>query len=113
METKQAIQIAVDNGWNLDLGFKDSGTHISCCDRGVIFYTKQSEIFLLFGEIFLDPLFWQALGKGLCWDKQYNDKGMIMGKYGLLPEFVWRGEIHRFIDTLIDGGTPEDYFSKL
>ena len=63
-----------------------------------------------------DPLFWQSLGKALGWDYsekkdrvyywmedidecQYNDR--------------WRNEWHRFVDTLAEGKSTEDFFKEL
>lgn len=88
--------------------------------------------------IFLDPLFWQSLGKKMGWENYCPEghgpvrqctahfsipvpegkKEYFCGLCGdegghVVPEEGWRHEWHRFIDHLADGGTPETYFEKL
>lgn len=67
-------------------------------------------------KMFLDPLFWQALGKDL-WDKEgfcdYIDEqgfGMIRGVYDIS---VWTSQWHRFIDHLAEGKPANDFFKHL
>lgn len=61
---------------------------------------------------FCDPLFWQALGKNEWWDgsqfRWLGDKGWPDVQRPTYKE-VW----HSFIDHLIAGGTPEDFFKEL
>ena len=55
-------------------------------------------------EIFLDPLFWQSLGKAMGWrqdEDQWGDRA------------EWVSQWHRFIDHLAEGGTAESLFEKL
>ena len=54
--------------------------------------------------IFLDPAFWQALGKAMWWDDN---------KSSLATSPVWRQEWHHFIDYLADGKTVELFFDQL
>jgi|GEM_PF-1410088 len=57
----------------------------------------------------LDPLFWQALGKGLGWD-------MVSGQsdYSLSwTKNTWEYYIHQMTDHLIDGVTVEEYLISL
>lgn len=49
-------------------------------------------------DIFLDPAFWQALGKARGWDK-----------WEVNANVQW----HRLIDHLSSGGTIEDFFTTL
>ena len=61
-------------------------------------------------HIFLDPLFWQSLGKAMRWgiyEKGWKSQGIKeIGEVSLLR---W----HEFIDYLWAGGKTEDFFSKL
>ncbi len=55
-------------------------------------------------EIFLDPAFWQALGKARGWEKSsYNDEF----------KFLWLTVWHRFIDHLAEGKDAESFFASL
>lgn len=80
--------------------------------------------------IFLNPLFWQSLGKAMGWpeDTTYCDH---CGEADIADEYVtndeehsdcsnlltfpkyWRYQWHRFIDHLADGATPESFFKQL
>jgi len=76
---------------------------------------------------FLDPLFWQSLGKALVWAKYdrsvtyYSSHKILKNRKAKVSPI--KGEVHtensylyhwhRFIDTLAEGGTAEDYFTNL
>lgn len=97
MTIQQAIEKAIEGGWNERLIFEKNG-HL--CDSSFL----------------LDPLFWQSLGKAMWWDKltvERDGRTFKAGKYGLLPEFVWQGEWHRFIDHLAEGKDQESFFENL
>jgi len=53
-------------------------------------------------ETFLDPLFWQSLGKAMGWDLELLD---------FFPE--WHCRWLGFIDHLASGDTPESFFNQL
>ena len=57
--------------------------------------------------IFLDPAFWQALGKAMWWDWWDGSNS------SLATSPVWRLEWHHFIDYLADGKTAEGFFEQL
>lgn len=84
-------------------------------------------------DLFLDPLFWQSLGKALGFDPtekirmcvgcgialRWNEQPTMDGKHGGkngcgsdIEEYEgqWLIEWHRFIDHLVGGGTPESFF---
>lgn len=58
-------------------------------------------------NFFLDPTFWQSLGKALGWDK---NKTFEQDGFTLIS---WKREWHSFIDTLASGQTPEKFFADL
>lgn len=62
-------------------------------------------------SIFLDPLFWQALGKSLGWEEQHNCDAAGCSSIECKEE--WRYHQHRFIDALADGGNPASFFKDL
>ena len=60
----------------------------------------------------LDPLFWQALGKSLGWEKADG----VGGKYAQHPNeryAYWKWQWHRFIDHLAEGKDPDEFFKSL
>jgi hypothetical protein len=60
---------------------------------------------------FLDPSFWQSLGKALRWEKRqwyYNTFSK-----GEENNDGWRVNWHRFIDHLAEGGRAETFFETL
>lgn len=109
---EQAIELAIKGGW--------STSYVSLNSK------KYYEKYLL------DPLFWQALGKSLGWNKtEYHEsKGIeviAVGKhkcnqkcsprlnyYGVewVGE-VWKFHWHRFIDHLAEGKDVEEFFTNL
>lgn len=74
-------------------------------------------------EILLDPLFWQALGKGLGWKEDAKATESYRGKEVLGPGHFGGGEIyllgewakqmHRFINHLIEGKEAEEFFKEI
>lgn len=81
-------------------------------------------------QILLDPEFWQALGKSKGWGLKlkYNVCDCHVGEYyfyKFCPKCgkelklasktskEWKEKWHKFIDHLANGGTIEDFFSKI
>jgi hypothetical protein len=67
-------------------------------------------------ETFLDPHFWQALGKTLGWDQAVitvhtveNGRPTIVTRAGQ----HWLSQWHRFIDHLAEVNPPEAFFARL
>lgn len=64
----------------------------------------------IYSEMYLDPLFWQALGKAEGWgqkhDMEYDDDGITP-----IPD--WQYNWHRYIDHLIEGRDPEEFWKEL
>jgi len=90
---ERAVKDAVENGgysvipWNLIKGAPDT-FHFNA----IIF------------EVFLDPLFWQALGKARGWAKKQPRQ---------IQKGEWKWQWHRFIDHLADGKDAESFFASL
>lgn len=63
-----------------------------------------------YNDVFLDPLFWQSLGKAEGWPQDENIPEIT---FGIWERERWLGKWHRFIDSLADGNTPEQYFENL
>lgn len=101
---KEAISKAIEGGWKP----KRTPEHWLKKIEFLIDYFDGIEN--LTKEAFLDPLFWQCLGKGLGW----KDDEYIPG-YGE-PEMVtimWLHQWHSFIDHLASGQDAESFFNQL
>jgi len=67
-------------------------------------------------ETFLDPEFWQALGRALGWENNVitvraveNGRPTIVTRAGHHWHYHW----HRLLDVLAEGKTAEDFFESL
>ena len=60
--------------------------------------------YILIEQIFLDPSFWQALGKAWGWEK--DDHHYYSHSCNTAWEFKW----HCFIDHLAEGKDAESFF---
>ena len=68
--------------------------------------------FAMKSDVFLDPAFWQALGRARKWTSDED------GKYwkGTLAEWksnYWKTHWHNFIDTLAAGEDAESFFAAV
>jgi hypothetical protein len=114
MTIPDAIKLAIKEGYKMPVSFKWS-------------------------DIFLDPQFWQCLGKAMRWEKGYKVKGMqgfhiskCCGAKIVLyanhkqctncEKMEWEGvdscepwlyRQHQFIDHLASGKSAESYFETL
>lgn len=114
----KAIQLSVENGYKLPKDF-------TICEHGSFFdggrgergsHVMRDEVEPI---IFLDPLFWQALGRGLGWvevSEKETRQNAITGEeeeINVVNGYTWQYQWHRFIDHLIEGKTAEDFFNDL
>lgn len=91
MTIQEAIEGAVENGWVADGRYFRERTWRGHHDR-----TR---------AILGDPLFWQALGKAMGWEVQFDeDKGF---------NYQWKDYWHRLIDHLAEGKSIELFFAEL
>jgi hypothetical protein len=132
-----AIQLSVEGGWR-----KDKHPKIDVGPDGWVGITYGGDPFkdewcgdhVFVEEMFLDPAFWQCLGKKMGWfshREEWSDYGHLTGAgepfMGGLLEYPyqeggtlswttkekWRYEMHAFIDHLASGQTPESFFTNL
>lgn len=99
---KEAIQKAIEGGYRTYL--KDNPVGLQT--HGYVQHYGGVPV----NTIFLDPLFWQALGKSLGWVKGEEYTGE---NYESSHEGQWKTEWHRFIDHLAEGKDPEEFFKDL
>ncbi len=64
-------------------------------------------------EIFLDPLFWQALGKSLGWEALGRTEMILDDFANVKTVDWWRWKMHRFIDWISEGKDPGLFFNQL
>lgn len=97
---EKCIKIAIENGWKLRASkyrfVKILGNDFVFAFTGVADDTKVITPY----EICLDPLFWQALEKGISTVEDTYD-----GK--------WRRIWHRFIDHLAEGKDIDSFFTNI
>ena len=63
-------------------------------------------------EIFLDPLFWQSLGKAMGWENESECPLACCGGICPIDIPMWQSQWHLFIDKLANGGTAEQFFNQ-
>lgn len=111
--TNQAIQDAIDAGWD------DTNYAFSSEDKKGSYIVGPWEYD---DKVFLDPLFWQCLGVARGWGFFEHDivtGGWRMVRDGLLhnpPQLAnteWLYNQHRFIDHLASGRDAESFFETL
>ena len=96
MTIEQAIEKAVKAGWNM---------------RRHEYVKQQNEEGVPREVIFLDPTFWQSLGRAMRWEYTKKD---ISGEFDfIVGKDEWRMQWHRFIDHLADNKTAEEFFKIL
>jgi hypothetical protein len=119
MTIEDAFQQAIASGWHHPF-FRD-GDHIADLSQE----TKLAA--------FLNPPFWQSLGKALGWDRPIKYRQSIparmvsrVSKNGVIKYAVpahirmmskrthdrWTKEWHRFIDHLAEGKDAESFFAQ-
>lgn len=125
MTIKEAIEKAIEGGWNLGgfinldrfpNGFGDARV-------GIGHYVAISRIDAkgnsgrwvelgIIEEIILDPLFWTALGKAMQWGAEVD---AILGTKQRFhpPQITWLFHWHRLIDHLAKGKDIESFFERL
>lgn len=94
MSIQDAIKAAVEGGW----------------ERKEWYYPDEMPKEPLPHEYLLDPLFWQALGKGLGWGNKYD---LEPAKHNRSNYLEWLSHWHKFIDHLAAGKTIEQFFKEL
>ncbi len=120
MNLDEAIKIAIQNGWTTFKGHKID--YVRFIDTG---YKRLAEVIeeqegrlsssttFSYDEFFLDPLFWQSLGKGLGWEETVE---VEIPDFPLMPPLKathWKVQWHHFVDAIAEGRSPEAFFREL
>ena len=109
MEVEQAIKKAIEGGWK-------KGFDIRFEYRCVLTDEPNSEGAIQYEEIFLDPSFWQSVGKSMGWDaadqQQWaNNNGRKWFLAVKAP--YWLFQMLQFTRHLAEGKTAESFFAEL
>jgi hypothetical protein len=64
-----------------------------------------------YDEFFLDPVFWQSLGKGLGWEETVEVEIADFPLTPALKATQWKVHLHHFIDAVAEG-EPLKSFSE-
>jgi hypothetical protein len=117
MTIKEAVNKATEGGYHIN-GSDGTETYYSGASSHYSAWTRKdndSSFIVTTEETFLDPEFWQALGRALGWEhrlmtvhKVENGRPTVVTK----PEQHWLYHWHRFIDYLAEGRTPESFFES-
>lgn len=123
MNLHEAIEIAIENGWTTFKGHKiDYVRLIQSGDKRLAEVIEVIEehqgrasrsTTFSYDEFFLDPLFWQSLGKGLGWEETVEVEIPDFPLTPALKATQWKVHWHHFIDALAEGQTPEAFFTEL
>lgn len=112
MTVQQAIEKAIEGGWNK---------------------VQNEKLFPFVRDTWSDPIFWKSLGKALGWGYECFNCGYEISQHIRLDKSLttsWGNGFpcggvsnfrsndylqhwHRFIDHLIEGGTAESFFAEL
>ena len=118
MTIQEALNKATEGGYHIH-GSDGVDTEYSGASSEYSAWTRtdnQSSFMVAVEATFLDPHFWQALGRALRWGhaiatvhKVAKGRPIIVTSGGQ----QWRSHWHRFVDCLADGKAAADFFQSL
>jgi hypothetical protein len=110
MTIEEVLKKATAGGYHI-YGSDGMDTYYEGASNAYSAWTRkdnESTFVIAVEETFLDPVFWQALGKALGWREE---KASVVMYRVTEPE--WQSTWHRFIDHLAEGNTAESFFEQL
>ena len=118
MTIQEACDKAVAEGYH-SKSLHGMDTYYSGANRECSVWTRtdnHSSFVVPMEGTFLDPLFWQALGRALRWDQARRSVHAV--EHGRPTRVTraghqWLAHWHRFIDALAEGHTAEAFFARL
>jgi len=118
MTIQEAMNKAVEGGYHL-YGSDGMDTDYEGATNDYSAWTRKdnaSSFLVPTEETFLDPQFWQALGRALEWREACDL--VISCRHGAeegqrCRGYYWMYQWHCFIQTLADGNTPGAFFARL
>lgn len=106
MTIQAFVEKAIGGGWG------DYGDVVPTSEKVSEWMSKYP---IWFYKILLDPEAWKAVGKVEGWFCEYH-RGDVKDGYSrhTMEDCAdWKNKMHRMIDALADGKTPEEYLSTL
>lgn len=114
MTIQQAIEKAIEGGYHRGQIGTSPIVEINC--DFAITETKGERNHYGLAWVWLDPLFWQSLGKAMGWKNTDGSTDFVEQRlylYEDLSSGSWLGHWHRFVDALAEGKSAEDFFKEL
>ena len=119
MRVQEALDTAVEGGYHI-YGSDGMDTYYAGANSEYSVWTRKdnkSSFIIPTEETFLDPHFWQALGRTLGWS-EVCELAMSCKHHGEEEKqryrgYYWMFQWLRFIQALADGNTPEAFFERL
>jgi len=118
MTIQEALNKAVEGGYHI-YGSDGMDTYYEGANSEYALWTRkdnESSFMVPVEETFLDPRFWQALGRTLEWSEMCDLAITCVHSEEECQSFrgyYWVYQWHRFIQALADGNTPEVFFAHL
>jgi hypothetical protein len=136
MTIEEAIKKAVEGGWKKSDGWEFEGYDPEYREKSYFQSFSGGDLYdhdILNSETFLDPAFWQSLGKALEWSEKeitihHKSRTVsVVVKPGgsrtfkvpahdvkrIVKNQRWKKEWHNFIDHLAAGNDAESFFKGL
>jgi hypothetical protein len=118
MMVQEVVDKAVEGGYHI-YGSDGMDTDYGGANRKFSVWTRkdnESSFMIPTEETFLDPRFWQALGRALDWSEECDLA--ITCVHGdeecqRCRGYYWMYQWHCFIHAIADGHTPEAFFAHL
>ena len=117
MNITEAMNKAVEGGYHVD-GSDGTQTYYNSANSEYSVWTRtdnQSSFMIPVEETFLDPKFWQALGRALGWDYSchvcitcFRAGEECCTAHG----YYWMYQWHCFIQAIANGKTTEAFFAR-
>jgi hypothetical protein len=118
MTVQEVIDKAVEGGYHI-YGSDGMETDYGGATKDYSAWTRkdnESSFIVPTEETFLDPHFWQALGRALGWSEQCDLAiTCVHGEEECRQchGYYWMYQWHCFIQAIADGNTPEAFFAHL
>src|SRR5262249_17003430 len=118
MTIREALTTARAGGYHIN-GSDGMATDYGGANSEYSVWTRKnngSSFIVPVAETFLDPHFWQALGRKLGWEEEVRTVHTVEhGRATLVTRagYPWLSHWHRFIDHLAVGNTPAAFFAPL
>src|SRR5216683_1633465 len=116
---KEAIKLAIEKGAYRPEQYRQHHYYHTGKEKYYPFQTSSASI--LFAEILLDSLFWQALGKACMLDSNLHDRWWAQrfcpdNKPGCLVmhyRALWKERAREYFDLILTGGDTEKFWKEL